>query len=1028
MPEGDKSDAVSAWFLGPKGENVETLIWLLTEALRTHVQGRNAYFPQDVSVITPEVKDTAVFQEQIQKQLTLVKILSERLAEHSVPFWNPRYNAHMNMDTSMPGIAGYFTAMLFNPNNVALEASPLTTAIEIAVGKQLAELVGYDIETLQNPIGWGHITADGSIANLESMWAARNLKFYPLSLRLAMTNQLSFIADTFHVKTCTRESKLLKDFTTWELLNILPSDVLDIPTRLSSEFGITAQFLQDALKPYLAQTVGKERLEREFNVQPMAYFASTTMHYSWPKGAAITGIGSENVIPVKVDEAARMEPNDLRRLLQECLDQKDAQGNPAPRAVYAVVAIVGSTEHGACDPVKDILDVREEFRRKGLSFVLHADGAWGTYFATAIPEVVIQRSITLSHTWSSTDMKLGEYNKARHDVFVPTVPLKTKTLESIAHMRHCDSITVDPHKSGYIQYPAGGLLYRDERMRYLVTWTSPIVYRNDLQSIGVFGVEGSKPGAAPVATFFSHVILGLNTDGYGQLLGEALFSAVKMYAHLATMSTKESSFILRPLNLLPAESDGTPEQVEEQKELIRKKVLPVPNRELVKDKDTWKLVVEMGSDLSINAFAVNFKLGDVVNEDIVEANYLNKRIFEALSITDANSDKKPPLILTSTVFPQNTYGDCLTKFKDRLGLKGSQDLYTLVNVVMSPWPTASGLTSEVAQALQDTILKEREISVYRNTLTDDYHAFVIQGTDKLFLVHLAMFNMENHRFQLIMTGVVSPEMKAAYVEAREKNTETVYLLVNDTPTTLEKIMAAKEFDARIEPFSSKGPQPPIVRGKITNIQILVQKKMNSKFLTPYPTRKMPFFVYGSGAETHIDHVYTASPNIQMSADQVVIGTDLHNDWNTTPVLYAQLPFAEVSMQPFESNLLRETKPFFFRSGVTYNNVVFTRDQEGRDVVATSSLTLPEKKNVFVDTDMLNADPEPEVHGAAMKDKISYCVAHVAGGTNDEAATTYKPRGHKYTQMIVSLPPPVYDHQLMPLLQDEFTNTLQTIKV
>ncbi|KAJ4485314.1 pyridoxal phosphate-dependent transferase [Lentinula aciculospora] len=1007
MAEGDKSDAVSAWFLGPKGENVETLIWLLTEALQHHVQGRIAYFPEDPSVITPEVKATVAFQTQIKKQLTLVKLLAERLAEHSVPFWNPRYNAHMNMDTSMPGIAGYFTAMLFNPNNVALEASPLTTAIEIAVGKQLAELVGYNIETLQNPIGWGHITADGSIANLESMWAARNLKFYPLSLRLAMMNQLSFIADTFHVDTCTRESKLLKDFTSWELLNILPSNVLDIPTRLNEEYGITAQFLQDALKPYLAQTVGKERLEREFNVEPMTYFASATMHYSWPKGAAITGIGSENVIPVKVDDSARMDPNDLRRLLHECLNLKDAQGNAAPRAVYAVVAIIGSTEHGACDPVKDILDIREEFRKKGLSFVLHADGAWGTYFATAIPEIVVQQSISLSSEWSHTSMKLGDYNKARHDVFVPTVPLKTKTLESITHMRHCDSITVDPHKSGYIQYPAGGLLYRDQRMRYLVTWTSPIVYRNDLQSIGVFGVEGSKPGAAPVATFFSHVILGLDTDGYGQLLGEALFSAVKMYAHLATMSTSKSAFIVCPLNPLPAETNGKPEDVEAQKELIRTKVLPIPNRELVNDRKTWKLVVEMGSDLSINAFAVNFKLGDVLNEDIVEANYLNKRIFEALSITDANTDKKPPLILTSTVLSQKTYSDCLLKFKDRLGLKGNQDLYTLVNVVMSPWPTASGLTSEVAQSLQETIIKEREVSIYRNTLTDDYHAFVMQGTDKLFFVHLPMFNMENHRIQLIMTATISPDMKTAYTEAREKNPETIYLLVNDTPTTLEKILTTKEFDARIEPFSPNGQQPPIIKGTMTNIQVLVQKKLNSKFLTPYPTRKMPFYVYGSGVETHIDHVYTASPNIQMTADQVVIGADLQNDWDATPLLYAQLPFAEISMQPFQSNFEREaaTQPFFFHTGAKFDSVVFTKDLAGKEVVATTSLTLPKQKNVFVDTDMLNADPEP--HTAESTNVISYCLAHVREG---ESTVKMAP-GQKYIQMI-----------------DEFKNTLQSISV
>lgn len=165
----------------------------------------------------------------------------------------------------------------------------------------------------KEPLGWGHVTCDGSVANLESIWAgalscfllrvrlrltqidswvARNLKFYPLSLRLAMKKELSFVADTFHVRTCAESeesppTKLLKDFTTWELLNITPSEVLDIPTRLNRDYGITPAFLQKALDPYSVQTLGKDTLERKYDIKPMAYFASATMHYSWPKGAGM---------------------------------------------------------------------------------------------------------------------------------------------------------------------------------------------------------------------------------------------------------------------------------------------------------------------------------------------------------------------------------------------------------------------------------------------------------------------------------------------------------------------------------------------------------------------------------------------------------------------------------------------------------------------------------------------------------------------------------------------------------------------
>ena len=44
--------------------------------------------------------------------------------------------------------------------------------MEQEVGLSFAKMFGY-----KN--GWGHITADGSIANLEGLWYARNLKNIP---------------------------------------------------------------------------------------------------------------------------------------------------------------------------------------------------------------------------------------------------------------------------------------------------------------------------------------------------------------------------------------------------------------------------------------------------------------------------------------------------------------------------------------------------------------------------------------------------------------------------------------------------------------------------------------------------------------------------------------------------------------------------------------------------------------------------------------------------------------------------------
>jgi hypothetical protein len=116
----------------------------------------------------------------------------------------------------------------------------------------------------------------------------RNLKFYALSLKLAMTEGalkfLSTVQPPFMVETCKGGSKAFLELEHKELLNLKPATVLAIPTRLGEEFSITPGFLQKALEPYLIQTTGKDKLERELGIKPGKFMISATKHYSWPKG------------------------------------------------------------------------------------------------------------------------------------------------------------------------------------------------------------------------------------------------------------------------------------------------------------------------------------------------------------------------------------------------------------------------------------------------------------------------------------------------------------------------------------------------------------------------------------------------------------------------------------------------------------------------------------------------------------------------------------------------------------------------
>lgn len=227
------------------------------------------------------------------------------------------------------------------------------------------------------------------------------------------------------------------DCSTWELLNLKPSTVLDIPDRLANEYGISQTALGAALKDYSIQTLGKDKLEEKFGVKkPAQFFVGATKHYSWPKGAgtfenglfkqstdcskAIAGIGSAQILDVPVDLRARMIPEELESMLEKALQSK--------QAVYAVVAIIGSTEHGAVDPLDSILKLRKKYEERGLSFVVHCDGAWGGYFA----------SLLRSSQNDQTPKGQASY--------VPTLALSPYTITQLDALKDADSITIDPHK------------------------------------------------------------------------------------------------------------------------------------------------------------------------------------------------------------------------------------------------------------------------------------------------------------------------------------------------------------------------------------------------------------------------------------------------------------------------------------------------------------------------------------------------------------------------------------------------------
>jgi hypothetical protein len=180
-----------------------------------------------------------------------------------------------------------------------------------------------------------------------------------------------------------------------------------------------------------------------------------------------------------------------------------------------------------------------------------------------------------------------------------------------------------------------------------------------------------------------------------------------MYGHWATMSLESSTLTVTPFKMLPIERKrnlegrtATPEDIKKEQEEIHSRIVKRKDDELEHDEAAIDLVgfflinssaslisihqiKQLGSDTMVNAFACNFKIGGELNKDVVEANFLNTRIYQRLSVQTVSDDLKDrPIIILRTELKQADYLRALDNFKSRIGLLGPENLVVLSNVSM----------------------------------------------------------------------------------------------------------------------------------------------------------------------------------------------------------------------------------------------------------------------------------------------------------------------------------------------------------
>ena len=494
-------------FLGPYGENDALLEKLVVEFLRDHVYWRRNFHPEDPPAIpthaaqAPEFK---AFEAKLRRELHALSAALKR----SVPFHSPRYLGHMVSDLLIPGLAAQILTLPYNPNNVTGEVATVTIDLELKAGLQLARMLGYPSDPAAPDCAFGHLTSGGTLANYQSLRLALALKAWPVALRAASVPGLACGDDDWQAFNLGPDAAiaLLDRFNAW-LAQQTPHDARTWRMRVNAE---------------RIETLGLiDFFARHPDLKPPIVLAPVTAHYSWSKGLKLIGLG-RNSLHLVPESGMRIDLAALEGMLDDALAQR--------QSVLMTVGVLGSTEFGTIDPIDGLVAARARMQARGLGYSVHVDAAWGGYLATLFRE---------------PDGSLRAWSAMREDYAEFPSPL---VHAAFAALGQTDSVTIDPHKLGYLAFGVGAFVCRDQRAVGLLDESADYVFKADAgddffhrhRALGRYIPEGSKAGANAAAVYVTHQVLPLDHAHFGLLQRQTIRSAEAFLRALAVFATAQA--------------------------------------------------------------------------------------------------------------------------------------------------------------------------------------------------------------------------------------------------------------------------------------------------------------------------------------------------------------------------------------------------------------------------------------------------------------------------------------------------------
>ena len=380
----------------------------------------------------------------------------------------------MVSDVSIPALLGHMAMLFENANLASREAAVVGSALETEAINLLANMVGLDPKPAR-----GHFTSGGTLANFEAVWRARYRLDHWLALGVWLKVNGHSNAPLFDWAHCGwsvyHEQMKCHDLSEPDLL---PYSSVVMGALAMSRFA-------------------REHFEEEWP-EPVLLVPGKK-HYSWPKAANIFGLGREAVWSCDLDEKGRLSPDALKAQI----GRAEVDGRP----IMMVVSVAGTTELGMIDPVDKVADLLDELcEHRGLHIWHHIDAAYGGYFCSVLKGDASSLS-------AASEAALRAFPRA-------------------------SSLTLDPHKLGFVPYACGAFLVPDANAYLVSNIHAPYLEEIADAKFPSWSttLEGSRAATGPSAVWLSAKIMPLDGQGHGWFLNKSLSITHMLYDVISRVS------------------------------------------------------------------------------------------------------------------------------------------------------------------------------------------------------------------------------------------------------------------------------------------------------------------------------------------------------------------------------------------------------------------------------------------------------------------------------------------------------------